>query len=245
MGSFFAGVKAGTLGGILYAGGLGFFAAFVLVAFKQDVMAHITQQYANFCGATGAPTNSSSLQFCYSSQFDISVPVFAFVIFFVALFWAVLFGIWYERVPGRGPATKGEVLATAMVVVTFLVIGAPYGFAFDFDTTLASGTFLIAWSLVFGYVLSRLYRRYTRLVTMDSQNPDLLKVLVDGHDFTGRTRTFAYTSNHRLKAEVSSDASFKEWEVSGGLAVEDPRSFETVVEINGDGTLKGVVSKKY
>ena len=247
MGSFFAGVKAGTLAGILYAAGLGFFAGLVLVAFKSEVIAYISQpqEYAVVCGVTGSATNSTALQLCYSSQFALFVPFMAFVIFFVALFWSALFGIWYERFPGQNAATKGEVLATAMVVVTFLLIGFPYGYAFSYDTALVSGTFLIVWSILFGYVLGRSYRRYTRLVAIDSQDPDLLKVLVDGHDFTGKSRTFAYTSNHKLKAELSDDASFREWEVTGALSVEDPRSFETVVEINGDGALKGIVTRKY
>jgi hypothetical protein len=247
LGSFFAGVKAGTLGGILYAGGLGGFAVLVLFVFKSQVIAYISQpqEYAMACGVTGSSTNSTALEQCFSSQLALFVPVMVFLIFFVVLFWSALFGIWYERLPGGGPVVKGEELAAIMAVVSFLVVGLPYGYAFDYDTNLATGAFLIGWTALFGYALARLYCRYTRVVTLESQDPDLLRVLVDGHDFTGRSRTFALTSSHKLKAELADDASFRGWEVTGGLNVEDVRSFETVVEVNGPGTLKGMVTRKY
>ena len=247
MGSFFAGVKAGTLSGIVYAGGLSVFAVAVLVAFKADVLAYIAQpqEFAIACGVTGSAINSTALGLCYSSQFSLFVPFMAFAVFFVVLFWAALFGIWYERLPGQNAVTKAEVMAAVMVLVSFLVIGLPYGYAFNYDTTLVTDAFLIVWSALFGYVMARLYGRYTRPVTVESQDPDLLRVIVDGKDYTGKTRTFALTSSHKLRAELTEDASFREWEVSGGLAVEDPRSFETVVEVNGPGSLKGIVTRKY
>jgi F420-0:gamma-glutamyl ligase-like protein len=123
-----------------------------------------------------------------------------------------------------------------------------FGFSgFYFNTTAAEATsaFLVAWTILFGYLLGRLYGKYTRVVQIASQDPDLLKVLVDNSDMTGKARTFATTSNHKLRAEVSGDASFLGWATSGGVTLEDPKSFETVMEVNGDGSITGRVSKKY
>ena len=247
MGSFFAGVKAGTLTGILYAGGLAAFASAVLLAFKSQFTSYIIQspKFSDVCGVAGSATNSTALGLCYSSQFSLFVPFMAFIIFFVVLAWSALFGIWYESIPGKSALIKGEVLTTLMVSASFLVIGVPYGYAFSYETALATGCFLVVWSACFGYLLARLYRRYTREVTIESQDRELLRVIVDGRDVTGRLRTFALTSSHRLRAELSDDASFKEWEVTGGVTVEDARSFDTVVEINGEGKQKGIVTRKY
>jgi hypothetical protein len=99
--------------------------------------------------------------------------------------------------------------------------------------------------LVFGYVLGRLYRRYTRLVKFLSLDEGSLRILLDGRDYTGKARTLAVTSTHKVRAEVADDASFKEWEGEGGITIDDPRSFETTIEITGDGALKAVVAKKY
>ena len=69
--------------------------------------------------------------------------------------------------------------------------------------------------------------------------------MVDGRDCTGKARTFATTSSHKVRAEAAEDASFKEWEAAGGITLEDVRSFETVMEVNGDGKLTGKVGTKY
>ena len=93
--------------------------------------------------------------------------------------------------------------------------------------------------------MGRLYRRYTRLVKFESLGEGSLRIIVDGKDYTGKARTLATTSTHKVRAEVAEDASFKEWEGEAGIAIDDPRSFETTIEISGDGTLKALVAKKY
>ncbi len=119
------------------------------------------------------------------------------------------------------------------------------GFYFDYESSVFSGIFLIAWTVVFGYMLGRLYRRYTRLVQLVSLDEGSLRVLLDGRDYTGKARTLAVTSTHRVRAEVAEDASFKQWEAEGGITIDDPRSFETTIEVTGNGTLKALVTKKY
>lgn len=236
MGSFFAGIKAGTLSGVLYVGGTAIFNVALLYALQPDVLDFIKNRYPSAC-ATG------TIQDCFSSVVAVDVPYIAFVGFFVVLTYAGIFGMLYDSIPSRSPTAKGE--AFAAVIGANLVFFGFSGFYFDYKSAIASGAFLVAWSIVFGYLLGRLYKRYTRLVAIQSQDPTLLRIVVDGRDLTGKTRTFAVTSSHKIRAKAAEDASFREWQATGGLTVEDPRSFETVVEVNGEGTLSGVVGRKY
>ncbi len=233
MGSFFAGIKAGTLGGVLYLGGLAVFNVVLLYALKTEVLAAIRASYPQVC---------TPVEDCFASLIAVDVPYVAFVGFFIALIYAGIFGRFYENLPGT-PILRGETIS-AIVAVNLSFFGFS-GFYFNFESSLATAIFLIAWSGVFGYVLARLYKRYTRTVAVQSVDPESLRVIIDGRDFTGKSRTFAYTSSHRLRAEVANDSSFREWQVEGALTLEDPRSFETVMEVNGEGTVRGIVSKKY
>ncbi|MDG6981052.1 MAG: hypothetical protein JRN51_08090 [Nitrososphaerota archaeon] len=243
MGSFFAGVKAGTLGGFLYVGGTAVFNVILLYALQPDVMKFIQGNYDSVC-TTGVPVNATnSVQSCFASVIAVDVPYIAFVAFFIVLAYAGIFGILYDSIPGLSTFFKGEAFA-ALAGFNLVIFGFSAYF-FDTPSSVASGIFMAAWTGVFGYVLGRLYKRYTRLVSVASQDPALLKVMVDGRDLTGKTRTFALTSSHKVRAEVAEDASFREWETTGGVSVEDSRSFETVVEVNGEGTLKGAVTRKY
>jgi hypothetical protein len=104
--------------------------------------------------------------------------------------------------------------------------------------------FLVIWTGTYGFILGRLYRRYTRMVRFESADEATLRIMIDGKDYTGRSRTFAYTSTHKARAEASGGLVFKEWNVSGGVTVEDPRSFETLMEVSGDGLLKAQGGRK-
>ena len=241
MGSFFAGIKAGTLAGILYVGGMAAFNVLLLYALKPEVLNVISTSYGSICGATAA-NSTANIESCFDSVVAVDVPYIAFVAFFVALIYAALFGRYYDSLPGNSRTLKAEAMA-GLVGVNLVVFGFS-GFYFNDTAALATGAFLVAWTIVFGYYLGRLYRKYTRVIEIKSQNPDLLRVLVDNSDLTGKARTFAATSNHKLRAKVSDDASFKGWAPNGGVTLEDPKSFETVMEINGDGSITGRVSKK-
>ncbi len=242
MGSFFAGIKAGTLGGALYVGGLAVFNVLLLYALKADVFAAISQSYPQVCTSSPAPGNAS-LEDCFSLLLAVDVPFVAFIGFLITLLYTGIFGLWYERLPGRGPLAKGETIAA--IVGFNLVLFGYSGFYFDYRSGIATGIFVLAWTLLFGYLVGRLYRKYTRLVKFQSQDEELLRILVDGRDFTGKSRTFATTSTHKVRAEVADDSSFIEWQVGGGISVEDPRSFETAMEVNGEGILTAKVGKKY
>ncbi len=240
MGSFFAGIKAGTLGGTVYLGGFALFNVFLLYALKADALAVISQNFSQSCLPA---TPGTSVEDCFNSVVAVYIPLIAFIGFFIALLYAGLFGRFYERIPGRTPFFKGETMAV-VVGLNLLVIGLT-GFAFDFVARVSLGVFFFAWTVVYGYLLGRLYRKYTRLVRFESQDPTSIRILVGSRDYTGKEVTLAHTSTHQIRAEVADDASFKEWTVSGGITVDDARSFETAMEIGGDGLLKAQGGKKH
>ncbi len=241
MGSFFAGVKAGTLGGILYVGGIAVFNVILLYSLKATVLVEISHSYPQSCPLT--PSVNGSAEDCFSSVLSVDVPFVAFVAFFITLAYSGLFGIYYDSIPIRRATVKG-LMAAAVVGFNLIFFGFS-GYVFDSQSAVATAVMMIVWTPLFGFLLGRLYKKYTRVVEFSTQDEGLLKVVVDGRDATGRAKTFATTSSHKLRAEVSEDASFKEWEASGGVTLEDPRSFETGMEVNGDGAVKGIVGQKY
>ena len=241
MGSFFAGIKAGTLSGVIYVGLIAVISAILLYALKQDALKAISQLNPTLCPMT--PTVNGSAEDCFSSLVAVDVPFNAFVGFFIALLYAGIFGMYYDAFPGKGPTSKGLVVAT-VVGFSFIFFGFG-GYVFNTASAVATIAAIVPLTVLFGYLLGRLYKKYTRSVEFSSQDGALLRVLVDGRDVTGKTRTFATTSNHKLRANVADDASFKEWAPTGGVSLEDQRSFDTVMEVNGNGTLSARVSKKY
>jgi len=247
LGSFFAGIKAGTLGGILYVAGLAAFNVLLLYALKADVLNAINQANPTACPLVA--NVNGSVQDCFDLVISVSVPFVSFVSIFVVLFISGLFGLYYDSLPGRSATVRGlffgAIVVFCMIFVVPLFFGLGLIYAFDETSGIATAVFLLCWTPVFGYLLGRLYRKYTRAVEFSSQDPELLKVIVDGRDSTGRVKTFATTSSHRLRAEIAEGASFREWEASEGIGLEDSRSFETSMEVNGDGKIVGNVGQKY
>ena len=245
MGSFFGGIKAGTLSGVLYFGGLAVFNVAILYAFKADTMNTLTNSFAQYCNSS-APTNSTvsgSVDDCFTAVVTILIPIGAFLGFFLSLLYAGVFGLFYEQFPGPSGPYKGELMA--LVVGLNLVAFGLSGYYFSYLASISINVFFVAWTAVYGVLLGSRYRKYTSLITFTSQDDKLLRVIVDGRDLTGKARTFATTSTHQVRAEVADDASFKEWETTGGIKVEDPRSFDTVMEVSGSGQIKAQVGRKY
>jgi hypothetical protein len=240
LGSFLAGIKAGTLTGILYMGGIALFNVILLVALKPQVLNVISQLYESVC-ATGASANAGSLNGCFNLVLAYDVPFLAFVGFFVTLLYCGVFGLFYDWFPG-GTVIRGETIAG--IVGLNLVFFGYSGFYFNQESALIGGIFFLAWTVVFGYIVGKLYKRYTRLVSFESEDPETLKISLDGRGVTGKARTLSLTSTHKLRADVSEGSSFKEWVSSGGISLEDSRSFETTFEVNGDGLVKGRVGRK-
>ena len=241
MGSFFAGIKAGTLSGILYVGGIAIFNVVLLYALQGSALKAISQAYPQSCPRI--PNVNGSALDCFNSVVAFDVPFMASFAFFVTLIYAGIFGLYYDLLPNRGRTVKGLIFSAAIGLSLFVLNLS--GFVFDSESEIATIVMMLLWSPVLGYLLGRLYTRYTREVEFSSQDPELLRVVVDGRDSTGRVKTFATTSNHKLRAEVAEDASFREWQATGGISLEDARSFETTMEVNGNGKLVGIVGTKY
>jgi len=240
MGSFFAGIKAGTLSGILYVGGIAIFNVLLLYALQPTVYRVMSSSYPQ---CPWPPNVNGSAADCFQSVVAVDVPFIAFVAFFITLAYTGIFGLYYDSLPTRRPTVKGLIFGA--IVGFNLVFFGFSGYVFDSESAAATAAVMLLWTPVFGYLLGRLYKKYTRVVEFSSQDPNLLKVLVDGRDSTGRSKTFARTSSHKLRAEVAEDASFKEWEATSGVVLEDARSFETSMEVNEDAKLVGKVGPKY
>jgi hypothetical protein len=236
MGSFFAGVKAGTLAGTAYVGGLAAFNVLLLYAFRPEVLALITESYPTACAPTAGPNATAiAVGDCFSSVVAVYVPFVAFIGFFIAIAYSGVFGIAYEAFPGKSPSVKGMVLAV-LVGGTLLVLNL-VGVEFDPVARVAVTSFFLVWTFVYGTLMGRLYKRYTREVRFVSKGEGPLKIMVDGRDRTGRTRTFALRSSHEVRAVAGGKEAFKGWSVSGGVKVEDPSSYETTMDVEGDGVL--------
>ena len=149
----------------------------------------------------------------------------------------------YERIPGTGSTFKG--LLVAPLVAISLLFFQLIGFTFELSATEALVVVLILATLAYGFLVGRFYKRYTRVIQFVSEDDSALRIIVGRSDLTGKTTTLATNSTHNIEAKVTEDGSFKGWSVSGGVTVEDARSFETTLEVKGDGMLKGQVAKKY
>lgn len=242
MGSAFAGMKAGVLAGLVYFGGTALFNIFVIYLFESDALSYIRTNFASSCStlpASGLPSPAD----CLYAFVVVDVALLTFVAYFASLGLSLLFGRSYESLPGSTPRRKGLIVGFAMLVI-FVLLGA-WSLIFNYASFVMLASFTIAVTAVYGILLGNLYRRYTREVQITSQNANALRIMVDGKDLTGKTLTFAAKSSHKLKASLTEGSSFREWAVSGGVTVEDSRSFDTLMEVTGDGMLKGQVSPKY
>lgn len=233
MGSAFAGVKAGILSGLVFAGSLGLYNVLLLYLLKPDVLKFVAS--GGYCGP-GTSGNSISPEDCFSAVVAIYIPYFTFLVFIISLIFAAAYGRFFEYIPGRGYRTKSTLIALAFLVV-LLVLGLG-GLAFEFAARISSLGFNLFITLVYGAVLGVFYKRYTRIVEFVSPDTTALRIEVDGKNYTGKKKTLSMGSTHKVKAVTTTGSSFKEWLASGGVSIEDPRSFETTIEIGGDGILK-------
>jgi uncharacterized protein DUF6789 len=237
-----AGIKAGVIAGIAYIGTLAAANLVLLYVSRQDILNYITSNFSLVCSPVNS-VNATSIQDCFNSLAPVYLPFIAFFGFFVTLVYSAVFGRLYDRLPGRSPVLKGMTVAplAAITLVYFQLLG----FTFELSATEALVVVLLVSTIAYGILLGRFYKRYTRLIQFVSEDESGLRIVVGRSDLTGKTCTLAANSSHNIEAKVSDDSSFKGWSVSGGVAVEDAKSFETTMEVNGDGLLKGLVAKKY
>jgi hypothetical protein len=241
LGSAFAGVKAGILAGIVFAGSIGLFNVLLLYALKSDVLQFLSANLPSTCGGAAGSFRPTPEE-CFSSVILVYIPYFTFLAFVISLVFAAAYGILYEHLPGQSQRVKAASIGL-LLLIALLYFGLA-GLSFEYTARIFISFFDLAATVVYAVILGGLYRRYTRSVEFVSQDENSLKIVVDGRNLTGKTRTFHLRSSHEVTGETSDDSTFKEWAISGGVSVEDPRSFRTTIEVNGDGMLKGFSSKK-
>lgn len=242
MGSIIAGLKAGVIAGIAYIGILMLANMAILYGLKQDILTYITNNPAQVCSPVSS-VNATTIQDCFNSLAPFYLPFIGFFGFFVVLVYSAVFGRLYDLLPARIPALKG--LLIAPFVALSLVYLQLLGLTFEPLATDILVVVLLVSTTLFGVILGRFYKRYTRVVQFVSEDDAALRIIVGRGDLTGKTTTIAANSANNIEAKVADDSSFKGWSVSGGVTVEDAKSFETTMEVNGDGLLKGLVAKKY
>lgn len=242
MGSMLAGIKAGVVAGIVYIGAIMVANLAVLYLAKDDIMSYITNNFAVVCSPVNT-VNATSVVDCYNSLAPVYLPFIAFVGFFITLGYSALFGRLYEGIPAKSPSFKG--LLVAPLIAISLLFFQLVGFTFEASATELLAVVLVVATVAYGVLVGKFYKRYTRVVQFLSDDTAALRIIVGRRDLTGKTVTLAANSAHNIEARVSEDSSFKGWSVSGGVSVEDSRSFETTIEVTGDGLLKGQVGKKY
>lgn len=237
-----AGIKAGVIAGIVYIGALSVSNLALLYLARGDILTYISNNFSQVCSPVSS-VNATTVEDCFNSLAPVYLPFIAFFGFFITLVFSAVFGRLYDRIPGRSPSFKGLLVAplAAISLVYFQLVG----FTFELSATEALIVVLLAATVAYGVILGRFYKRYTRLIQFVSDDNSALRIIVGRSDLTGKTTTMAANSTHNIEAKISEDSSFKGWSVSGGVAVEDARSFETTMEISGDGLLKGQVTKKY
>lgn len=238
MGSAFAAVKAGILGGIFYAGITGSFNLFVVFIFKNSALS-VLSKFQECSGITvGGPVSTPNE--CFSALIAVLVPYSVFIIFVVSLVFSSAFGIFFESLPGRSYATRASIVAFIMIIL--LLYTGFEGISFDTQQRVMIATFDFIMAYLYATILGSLYKRYTRVVEFSSQNPELLRIILGRRDVTGKTRTVAANSSVKVRASPLGNAAFKEWSYSGGVTLEDSKSFETVMRVAGDGMLKASLS---
>jgi hypothetical protein len=234
LGSSFAGVKAGIIGGSFFAGSIGIFNYVLLVALKSSVLTVLTQ--TGVCSGSSQTNSTLTVGDCYVALTSVLLPLVVFLIFIVVLVFAFLFGLFFENLPGKGYRTKASIIS-CLVILTMLFFRLEGVYT---DTT--QGVIMIVFDVAAAagltHILGTFYKRYTRTVEFSTPESDPVEITIGRRLVNGKTLTFPTRSSHRIVARTPENRVFKEWIISGGVSVEDAGSHETVMHIEGDGLLK-------
>lgn len=225
MASGLAGAKAGAIGAALFAAAAGLFDSLVLLVSKSSVIA--AMETAGVCATW------KSLQDCF--MYLVGLDVLLVVVLPVAvcgLLFGALYGMYFEFLPGGGYTARAAAVGMLMlIVILFFGLGGVAGSA---TQGLAVRVFDLVAMVGYVVLLARFYRKYTREVRFESSGG---KFTVDNKDYAGKTKTLGIHSSHKLSAPGGKGA-FHAWLVSGGVSVEDQKSPETKMKVDGDGLLK-------
>jgi len=233
LGSAQAGAKAGVFASLYFSGAAVALNAIVLVVFKSQVLAAL-ETSSTTCSQSGPANQSGTAQFCYSSLFTSSLPIFFIGLLAISFLAAVFFGVYFEFIPGKTYLRKALLVSLVMLVV---LLNFVLPIAGDGQQELLMITFELALAVGYAAVSARLYRRFTREVEFQSSDPARLKVMLGRRDQTGKKRTFSLNSTQPVQASTEGKQ-FKSWLVSGGVTVEDSKSPVTTITVLGDGLLK-------
>lgn len=225
MASGLAGAKAGAIGAGLFAAAAGLFDALVLELSKSSVIAAME--------SAGVCTTFKSLQDCFT--YLVGLDVLLLVVLPVGvcgLLFGTLYGMYFEFLPGGGYTARAAAIGMLMlIVILFFGLG---GVAGNVTQGLAVRVFDLVAMVAYVLLLARFYRRYTREVRFESSGG---KFTVDNKDYSGKTKTLGIHSTHKVSASGGKGA-FHTWLVSGGVSVEDHKSPQTKMKVDGDGLLK-------
>ena len=234
MGSILAGLQAGAVAGLYFAASVSVFNVLILLSFKSDVFAAL--ETTTQCSTAVPAGQVGSVQYCFSQLLFPGIPLYDFVrTLVIAIFFAVSIGIYFDYIPGRSYLQK-TLLVSFIMLLAMLFLGL-YGLVADGLQEILMVTFELVGAALYAVIFAQLYRRFTREVEFQSQKTNLIKIMVDKRDLTGRKRTFLANSTHHVEA-ISEGKPFKGWLTSGGVTVKDPREPKTTIEIIGNGLLK-------
>lgn len=237
MGSILGGVKAGVVASLFFAASVSVFNVLILLSFKNDVLAALETTATNQC-SSALSAGVGSAEYCFSTLIYPGIPLYDFVrTLIIAIFFSLSIGIYFDYIPGRSYPRK-TLLVSFIMLLVMLFLGL-YGIVADGLQELLMVSFELVAAVIFAVIFAQLYRRFTREVEFQSQKTALMKILVDKRDMTGRKRTFSNNSTHKVEA-VSEGKPFKEWLVSGGVVVKNPKDPKTTIRVIGDGLLKAV-----
>jgi hypothetical protein len=223
-----AGAKAGILGGIFFAAVAGLANWGLMEAFSSTALQVLST--ISYCSGTqGTP------QACLSTLINTNIPTLAVLQGASGILFGALYGMYFEFLPGNGYRIKAVAAGTLMLVV-LLFLGLA-GITIDRTQQVIMYGVDVVCMLGFVVITAHFYREYTREVKFVSPNPEKLKITVDHKNYTGKTKTLSFHSNHTVRAPSESGA-FHAWLVSGGVSVLDSKSFETTMRVDGDGLLK-------
>jgi hypothetical protein len=224
----FAGAKAGIVGAAFFTAVVGLFNFVFLETLKSTSLADLSKTAA---GCTTTPET------CFNNIIVINLPYAVLLpCATLGVLFGVLYGMYFEYIPGKGYAIRAIGISLIFLIVLIVIGSAGNATATD-ETELATIRAFDTVALIgYAYIISKLYRRLTREVNFESPS-DKLKIEVDGRNYTHKMKTLSLHSSHKLKAPTDKGV-FHQWLVSGGVSVDDPRSPETKMKVEGDGLLK-------
>ncbi len=233
MGSVIAGVKAGAVASLCFASLVSLFNILLLYSFKAQVLTFLTQNYPSTCPASATPGVAGTAESCFTEIVNIGVPEADLLrLAVIAMLFAVGIGVYFDYLPGRSYFSR-TFLVVPIIVIGLLFLGL-YGLVTNSTQLELMVVFESGSACLYAAIIASLYRRFTREV--EFQGSPTSKIMVDSRDVTGKKRTYAVNSSHKLAA--GDEKTFRGWLVSGGLTVGEPREVKTSLLVKGDGVLR-------